>query len=158
MPLESSLNGRNIATGHEPVGEKLFSSLKSVLLLALLCCALLSGCESSPIWLGEAKSPDGKMIATASTFQDAGFLAGGTQTTVYLNWAVGSQSKTLILAYSDGPTAHDMAVQMRWLTPAHLELTYKGQRSLDFQAVKCNGVDITVRDLSSPASSTSSPR
>jgi hypothetical protein len=34
------------------------------------------------------------------------------------------------------------------LTPKHLELTYKGRRMLDFQAVKCHGVDISVRDLS----------
>lgn len=93
------------------------------------------------------------MIATASTFQDTGFLAGETQTTVYLNWAVGSQSKTLILAYSDGPTAQDMAVEMNWLTPTHLELSYKGQRSLDFQAVKCNGIDISVRNLSNGTTS-----
>ncbi len=129
------------------------SFLKSVLPLTLACCAFLSGCKSSSIWSAEAKSPDGKMIATASTFQDTGFLAGETQTTVYLNWAVGSQSKTLILAYSDGPTAQDMAVEMNWLTPTHLELSYKGQRSLDFQAVKCNGIDISVRNLSNGTTS-----
>ena len=123
-------------------------AFRSALPLALACFAFLFGCRSASVWSGEAKFPDGKMIATASTFQDAGFLAGETQTNVYLNWPVRSQSKTLILAYSDGPTAQDMGVEMKWLTPTHLELTYKGQRSLDFQAVKCNGIDITTRDLS----------
>jgi hypothetical protein len=147
MPqLAPNPNERNIAY---ELGDKVPSFLKSVLLLTLTCCAFLSGCKPSSVWSAEAKSPDGKMTATASTFQDAGFLAGETQTTVYLNWAVGSQPKTLILAYSDGPTAQDMAVEMKWLTPTHLELSYKGQRSLDFQAVKCNGVDITVRNLPS---------
>jgi hypothetical protein len=142
----STQERRNSACGQ--LGDKLNPFLRSVLFLALACCAFLSGCKSHPTWSGEAKSSDGKMIATASTFQDAGFLAGETQTTVYLNWAVESQTKTLILAYSDGPSAQNMAVEMKWLTPTHLELSYKGQRSLDFQAIKCNGVDITVRDPS----------
>ena len=158
MPqLASSLRGRKIVIAYELVASKLSSFLKSTLFLTLACCAILSGCKSAPVWSGEAKSPDGKTIATASTFQDAGFLAGGTQTTVYLNWAVGSQSKTLILAYSDGPTAQDMGVEMRWLTPTHLELSYEGQRSLDFQAVKCNGIDITLREISGPGRSASAP-
>lgn len=154
MPQLTSVQGkRNIA----PIGrlgiDGLSSFIKIALLLSLTCCAFLAGCRSAATWSEESKSPDGKTIATASTFQDAGFLAGETQTTVYLNWAVGSQSKTLILAYSDGPTAQDMGVDMRWLTPTHLELSYKGQRSLDFQAVKCNGIDITVRNLSSSTTS-----
>jgi hypothetical protein len=119
-----------------------------VLLIAAYCISI-AGCKATPIWSSEAKSPDGKTIATASTFQDAGFLAGETETTVYLNWPVGSQSKTLIFAYSDGPTAQDMAVEMNWLAPSHLELTYKGQRSVDFQAIKCNGIDISIRNPSS---------
>lgn len=153
--LASSLSGKKIAKANELVGGGLSSLLNLALFVTLACCALLSGCRSAPVWSGEAKSPDGKTIATASTFQDAGFLSGEAQTTVYLNWQVGSQSKTLILAYSDGPTAHDMGVDMKWLTPTHLELSYKGQRSLDFQAVKCNGIDITTRDLSTGTTTSS---
>lgn len=154
MPqLASSQGKKNLAIVSRRELENLVSFTKVALLLGLVYCFFLVGCRSAPTWSGESKSPDGKTIATASTFQDAGFLAGETQTTVYLNWAIGSQSKTLILAYSDGPTAQDMGVDMRWLTPTHLELSYKGQRSLDFQAVKCNGVDITVRNLSGSATS-----
>jgi hypothetical protein len=40
-----------------------------------------------------------------------------------------------------------MNVGMKWLTPTRLELTYKGRRPIDFQAVKCDGVEITVRDV-----------
>ncbi len=93
------------------------------------------------------------MIATASTFEQSGFGTGWVQTTVYLNWTSGSQPKTLILAFSDGPIGPGgMNVGMNWLTPTHLELTYKGKRALDFEAIKCNGVDISVRDLSSEGS------
>lgn len=130
-----------------PELDSLFSIRHIVSLLIIGVCVCTDGCTSSSIWSGEARSPNGKMIATASTFQDRGFLAGSTQTTVFLNWAVGSQSKTLILAYSDGATASDMTVDMKWLTPTHLQLTYSGQRSLDFQAVKCAGIEISVRNL-----------
>jgi len=115
----------------------------------------MSGCKASPTWSAEARSPDGKMIATAITFEQSGFGTGWVHTTVYLNWTTGSQPKTLILAFSDGPgEPGGMNVGMKWLTPTHLELTYRGQRPLDFQAVKCDDADISVRDLSSKASST----
>lgn len=148
MPkLASSQSKKSIAITGRRLLDKLSPLIKIFISLSIICFSFLLGCRSAAIWSGESKSPDGKTIATASTFQDAGFLAGETQTTVYLNWAIRSQSKTLILAYSDGPTAQDMGVQMRWLTPTHLELTYSGQRSLDFQAVRCNGIDITVRNV-----------
>jgi hypothetical protein len=147
--LASALGRRSTGIEGGLVGDGFSFLAKSRWFVSLICFAFLTGCRSTPVWSGEVKSPDGKMIATASTFQDQGFLAGEAQTTVYLNWSVGSQSKTLIMAYSDGPTAKDMDVDMKWITPTHLELSYKGQRSLDFQAVKCNGIAITIRDLPS---------
>jgi hypothetical protein len=43
---------------------------------------------------------------------------------------------------------------MRWLTPAHLEITYNAKaQAIDFQAVKFAGVDIYLRDLSSGTTS-----
>jgi hypothetical protein len=90
------------------------------------------------------------MIATASTYEQSGFGTGWVQTTVYLNWTKGSQPEMLILAFSDGPSeTGGMNVGLKWLTPTHLELTYKGKRPLDFQAVKCGVVDISVRGLAS---------
>jgi hypothetical protein len=121
---------------------------KSISLIVVGICVLISGCKASPTWSAESRSPDGKMIATAETFEQSGFGTGWVQTTVYLNWTTGSQPKTLILAFSEGPAEPGgMNVGMKWLTPTHLELTYKGQRPLDFQAIKCDGVDIAVQDL-----------
>jgi hypothetical protein len=123
--------------------------------LILGVCFLLSGCMkggSETTWSAESRSPDGKRVATAFTVEQSGFGTGGGGTNVYLNWTAGSQRKLLVLAFSDGPSQPGgMNVGMNWLTPTHLELTYKGQRTLDFQAVKCYGVDISVRDTSSPA-------
>jgi hypothetical protein len=98
------------------------------------------------------------MIATARTIQTSGIGTGNPGTFVYLNRTTGSQLPIMILAFHDGPDEPGgMNVGMEWLTPTHLELTYKGHRDIDFQAVKCNGVDISVRELlSAPVNSTQS--
>ncbi len=44
---------------------------------------------------------------------------------------------------------------MKWTTPSHLEVTYDGHASLDFQVVKMGGIDISVRDLSKETTKTS---
>jgi len=125
-------------------------SIRSVTsLLVLGVCTLGSGCHGSEtIWSAEARSPDGKMIATAKIFENSGFGTGGGGTTVYLNWTTEPQPPMLILAFSDGATG-GKSVGMNWLTPTHLELTYKGHRTVEFQAARCAGIDISVRDVSS---------
>jgi hypothetical protein len=130
-------------------------ALKVTLVLIAAASGCMTGCKAPPTWSAEARSPDGKMIATANRFEQSGFGTGWVQTTVYLNWTKGKQPKMLILAFSDGPSVPSgMDVGMDWLSPTHLELTYKGERPLDFQAVKAGGVDISVRVLPSEASST----
>lgn len=134
-------------------GMGIFNAMRRiVLLLIVLSCVLTSGCKAPITWSAESRSSDGKMIATAKTVDDSGPGTDFIQTTVYLNWATNKNPPTMILAFSDGPAGPDgMKVWMNWLTPTHLELTYKGQRTLDFQAVRCDGIDISVRDVSSGA-------
>ena len=124
------------------------STRNCFLLLILEICVSLSGCEGpKEIWSAESRSPDGKMIATAHSIQTSGIGTGDPGTFVYLNWTTGSQSPTIVLAL--GLNELDSTnVEMKWLTPKHLELTYKGPRTIDFQAVKCHGIDISVRDVS----------
>lgn len=128
---------------------------KFVLLFTVSICILTAGCKKAPpTWSAESKSPDGKLIATAKTYEQSGFGTGWVQTTVYLNWATNKNPPAMILAFSDGPAGPDgMKVGMNWLSPTHLELTYRGQRDLDFQAVKFSSVSITVRDLSASTGS-----
>src|SRR5205814_7685807 len=38
---------------------------------------------------------------------------------------------------------------MKWVTPAHLDVTYDRHPNLYFQVVKYSGINISVRDLSS---------
>jgi hypothetical protein len=118
-----------------------------VLLLTLELCIFLSGCKAPPVSSAETKSPDGKLVATAHTFANSGFRGGPPTTFVYLSWATGSQSPTLILSLTGGSdVAVDTKVEMKWLDPTHLELKYKEGQSVDFQAIKWGDVNISLQD------------
>jgi len=90
-------------------------------------------------------------VATARTEQFGGPGTAYVGTQVYLKAVNGSQPSVEILglsnesAYPSGVTN----VGMNWTSTSHVELTYKGHATVDFQVVKCSGVDISVRDLSS---------
>jgi hypothetical protein len=119
--------------------------------LAILTLFLLAavGCDGPrTVWSAESRSPDGKMIAHAWTVQPSGIGTGNPGTFVDLNWRSGSQSPTLVLAFDDGSDSAegDKKVGMNWLSSTHLNLTYTGPRTIDFQAIKCHGIDISVQD------------
>lgn len=93
------------------------------------------------------------MIATARTDVRSGLAINSIETFVYLNWTKGPQPPMLILDLGDATVAPaDTKVEMKWLTPTHLELTYGGNQTIGFQAVKWASVDISVRELKSAAS------
>jgi hypothetical protein len=128
----------------------------SAFLLTLSVSLFLSSCKESPKWSTDSKSPDGKLIATARSYDGGGFGASGPSVTnVYLNWAAGSQKPVQVLGLhdeSDKPV--ETRVEMRWLNPTHLEIIYNAKvQAIDFQAVKFVGVDITLRDLAAQTSS-----
>ena len=130
------------------------SSSKLAPLLTLAICALMSGCGGSAIWSAESRSPDGKVLARARTAATSGGLSilSSTDTKVYLKWASGSRTATSVLELADASDAPgDTRVEMNWLTPTHLELTFKGNQTVVFQAIKWFGIDISVRDLSKAA-------
>jgi hypothetical protein len=131
------------------------SSFKLFLFLTVAICVLMSGCGGShSIWSAESRSPDGKVLAKARASATNGGLAilGSTDTKVYLKWATGSRTDTSVLELADASDAPvDTQVEMNWLTPSHLELVYKGNQTVVFQAIKWFGIDISVRDVSSGA-------
>jgi hypothetical protein len=105
------------------------------------------------IWSAEAKSPDGKVLAKACTTDSSGGLSilDSTFTDVYLTWTTGSRTETKVLTLADAADADETKntrVEMNWLTPTHLELTFKGNQTVVFQAVKWFDIDISTRDLS----------
>jgi hypothetical protein len=136
-------------------------SLKALSLLLFAMSGVTSGCKGTQtIWTAESGSPDGKMVATARAFANGGFgVSGGPSTFVYLNWITGSQSPTEILGTDDqSDRTDDVKVGMNWLAPNRLELTYIGRRqNISFQAIKFDGVVISLRDISSATSSGNTP-
>jgi len=66
---------------------------------------------------------------------------------VTLRQVKGKQDKIEVLQLSQDATQVDL--KLNWLSPTHLEITYRQPASVDFQAIKCGGIDISVRDLSS---------
>jgi hypothetical protein len=119
-------------------------------------CVLASGCRASAIiWSAESRSPDGRWLVSASTEQFGGPGTAYVGTTVYLKQDSHPRVEILGLSNESAYPAGVTSVGMTWLTPSHLELTYQGHASLDFQVVKCAGIDISVRDLSSEKANSS---
>lgn len=133
------------------------STVTIILFLTVGIYVFICGCKQETIWSAESRSPDGKIAASARAVGANGFgTGGGIHTFAYLNWTADSQAPTMILDLIDNTnTSPDTKVEMKWLTPTHLEITYTGNRVLGFQAVKWAGVDISVRELNNTASSTS---
>lgn len=124
------------------------SALLPRLIFPVILSALFSfcGCKAAPAWSSESRSPNGKMVATAEAFTNGGFVAPGPSATfVYLKQTTGSVKPVLIFSFSQGPP-DSMRVKMGWPSPTHLEVTYEGQHTVDFQAAEYAGVDISVRN------------
>lgn len=122
----------------------------AICLTGVLLCALISGCKDvATIWSTESTSPDGQWVAAAHTDQYGGPGTAGIQSSVSLRQVKGRQDKIEVLQLSQNATGVDL--KLSWLTPTHLEITYKQPASIDFQAIKCGGIDISVRDTSAAA-------
>jgi hypothetical protein len=121
--------------------------------ITVAVCILLCGCDPATTWSAEARSPDGLWIASARSQQWSGPGNAYDATTVYLKWIKGSRPPTEVLEFSHQYAT--MNLEMEWVTPTHLNVTYGpsarpgDQVSLDFQVVKIGGIDISVRQLSS---------
>lgn len=116
-------------------------------LTVILLCALACGCrDSATIWSGESRSPDGRWMAAARTEQYGGPGTAGIQSFVSLRQLGGRQDSVVVLQLTQDTTKIDLT--LNWLAPSHLEIAYKEPVSVDFQAIRCGGVDISVRSLS----------
>jgi hypothetical protein len=122
-----------------------------------ICFLGAFGCAGEDtIWATEASSPDGRWLARARTVETSGFGTGDIETDVYLKWTKGSKPPKAILGFIHDPKSQSKTIDlsMKWVTPSHLEVTYNGHASVDLQVVKYGDVSISLRDLSSAATST----
>ena len=131
------------------------SAILTLMLLGM--CISLCGCKNpQTVWSAEVKSPDGKMVATATAFANGGFgVSGAPATFVYLNWATGSQKpKEILELANESDTPEGGSVGITWLSPNRLEVTYrKDKQEVEFQAVRFLNVEIVITD--GPTSSSS---
>jgi len=119
----------------------------AALALVVVFCAWQFGCRQDvqTIWSAEARSPDGHWLATAQTIQHFGPGAAGIETRVYLKFVSNAPTQILEFFHDGSDTSGTIHLAMKWATPSHLDVTYNGRASLDFQAIKCGGVEISVR-------------
>jgi hypothetical protein len=121
--------------------------------IIIAVCVVGSGCDDGlTTWSAEAQSPDGIWRAAASSRSEGGGPTAYDFTTVDLKWLRGSHPSTRVLGFTHQfPT---MNLKMEWITPRHLNVTYRpsarhgDHASLDFQVVKMSGIEISLRDLS----------
>jgi hypothetical protein len=136
--------------------------LKAILLGIVAVCVLASGCKDAPtVWKAKVRSPDGLWIASVRTIQNGGFGSASIDTVVYLKQSRGSQPPMEVLAFDClGPVPRPYVMDnanaggtidltMKWITSSHLHVTYDKHPDLYFQAVKYDGISISVQDLSS---------
>ena len=126
----------------------------AISLIIIGVCALVFGCRDyDVVWSAESRSPDGYWLATAREERGGGFGNAYDSARVYLKEIKSSRPPVEILEFSVGSLASQsgkLNLAMKWETPSHLDVTYNGHAAtLDFQAVKYAGIDISVRDLPS---------
>jgi hypothetical protein len=131
------------------------SLIRAAICLILIGLSLAgAGCRDvATTWTAETRSPDGLWLATARSQQWGGPGTAYDATTVYLKWVRGSQPPTQILGFSH--QYGTMTLKMDWVTPTHLDVAYGpsgrpgDQVNVDFQAVRCGNITISLRKLPS---------
>jgi hypothetical protein len=122
---------------------------KPVSLVVLGVCVSFCGCQDiRTVWSAEVRSPDGYWVATAQTIQHSGPGTAGLESSVFLKRD--SSPRLLILGFlhRGDYQGNGISLTMHWASPTHLNVTYDGRAaSLEFQTIRCDGVDISVRDI-----------
>jgi len=124
---------------------------RRILTIAIFCFLSVIGCKvaNEATWSAQSASPDNAWLATASTeHTNHGFGGESVWTTVEMkqNISKGKPVQILMFGDDDGPDhIHDL--KMSWPSPQHLDITYRGETRITFQAVKALGKDITVEKL-----------
>ena len=131
--------------------------VRGMSLLLAAFCVLMSGCDNSRvIWHGASRAPSGAWVAEAEMRQWSGPGNNLVETIVFLRQS-SSRDRTEVLALANESAYPDgiAAIAMNWVDASHLELVYKDHARIDFQAVKCSGIDISVRNAPGNAANAS---
>lgn len=124
---------------------------RSISAAGILTCITIAFCASpETVWSAKFESPDGNWIGNALTKQWAGPGTAAIETNVFLQRAHVSESPKQIVEF-DNETVWPKGitnVELKWLTPSHLEVGYRGRPTITWQVVKFADLDISIRDLS----------
>lgn len=116
---------------------------------AIAICFILSSCDGNSVtlWSTESKSPCGDWIAQASTLQSSGFGAAAVGTGVYLRKTGELHTPIQVLGFSNYSAypVGSTSVRLTWMNDSHLDVIYNKNAKLNFQEIKVNGVEVTVR-------------
>jgi hypothetical protein len=127
--------------------------LKGLVFVVALSCVLGCGGQDdvATTWSAEAKSPDGRWLATARSQQWGGPGTAYDATTVSLKKLHSSDPpKQVLLFFHQFGT---MNLDMKWLTATHLDVTYgpsarAGDRvNLDSEIARFDGIEISAQNL-----------
>jgi hypothetical protein len=120
--------------------------------LAIAICGVFGCREGGTTLSAEARSPDGRWVASAFSKQFGGPGTAGLYTNVYLRRTDVQQDPIEVLGFSVGEVSSqsgDLNLSMTWQSPSRLEVTYNGHAAtLYFQVVKCSGIEILTRGVS----------
>jgi hypothetical protein len=127
--------------------------LKDLVFVVALSCVLGCGGQDdvATTWSAEAKSPDGRWLATARSQQWGGPGTAYDATTVSLKKLHSSDPPKQVLLFSH--QFGTMNLDMRWLTATHLDVTYGPSArvgdhvNLDSKIARFDGIEISVQNL-----------
>jgi hypothetical protein len=125
--------------------------------------SVAAGCvnkEQLVVWRAAVTSPDGRWTSIAETVQNGGFGSADVETTVYLD-AAGSRGNPypVLGLNSNSPVPHPyvldnvanrggtVGLNMNWINPSHLVVTYSGTPTIDLETIKFSTVVITVNHV-----------
>ena len=121
----------------------------TAVLFSVVLAGGLLGCAkpNETTWSNESKSPDGNWIVLAHTeHTDGGFGTGWEGTIVQLKQSFDGAKPMDILDFDDGPES-PTDMQAHWISPSHLQITYRGNPKINFQAIKAFGLDISAERI-----------
>jgi hypothetical protein len=129
--------------------------------VALVAVFAVSGCRGAAVTAHRSASPDHVWVAVARTSQPGWFASGRRETTVLLErrkqhsnpvdslWRRELWLPVTVLRLTHRapfPSGGEF-VQMRWLTPTHLQVRYQGDTQVEYHLQSCSGIHILVEEL-----------
>ena len=122
---------------------------KSILTIAASLLMSLVGCHQANevTWSVQTTSSDHAWLALAhSEHTNHGFGGESAWTIVEMKQNISSSKPVEVLEFEEGPNSVQ-DLKMNWPSPDHLDITYRGNPPITFQAIKAFGKQITVEKL-----------